>query len=111
MRKQTNALYKEWRRPFSRRLFTLIPGGYGPGHFWIREEREIGYLRAAGIAREAMEKWRAVRDLAVEKGILSADEADSLFELKKLPENGTGRTARVRKARKPCTSGSGARFS
>jgi len=45
---------------------------------------EIGYLRAAEIAREAMEKRRAVRDLAVEKGILSADEADSLFELKRI---------------------------
>jgi aspartate ammonia-lyase len=47
----------------------------------------IGYLRAARIAEEAMEKRRPIRDLAVEKGILSEKEADALFDLEEISGN------------------------
>jgi aspartate ammonia-lyase len=47
----------------------------------------IGYLRAARIAEEAMEKKRPIRDLAVEKGILSEKEADALFDLEEISRN------------------------
>jgi aspartate ammonia-lyase len=47
----------------------------------------IGYLRAARIAEEAMEKRRSIRDLAVEKGILSEKEADALFDLEEISGN------------------------
>jgi aspartate ammonia-lyase len=47
----------------------------------------IGYLRAARIAEEAMEKKRPIRDLAVEKGILSEKEADALFDLEEIARN------------------------
>jgi fumarate hydratase class II len=47
----------------------------------------IGYLRAARIAEESMEKRRPVRDLAIEKGILSEEEADALFDLEEISRN------------------------
>ena len=47
----------------------------------------IGYLRAARIAEEAMEKKRPIRELAVEKGILSEKEADTLFNLEEIARN------------------------
>jgi aspartate ammonia-lyase len=40
----------------------------------------IGYLRAARLAEESLEKKRPVRDLAVEKGIITQEEAASLFD-------------------------------
>jgi aspartate ammonia-lyase len=50
----------------------------------------IGYLRAARLAGEAMEKKRPVRDIAVEKGILTREEADALFDLEKISRNRYG---------------------
>jgi len=47
----------------------------------------IGYLKAAEIAHESRVKQRAVRDLAVEKGILTEDEADALFDLQTIAGN------------------------
>ena len=40
----------------------------------------IGYLRAARLAEEALEQKRPVRELAVEKGIITAEEAASLLD-------------------------------
>jgi aspartate ammonia-lyase len=40
---------------------------------------KIGYLAAAELAREAIEKRQPVGQLAIEKGIISAEEADKLF--------------------------------
>jgi aspartate ammonia-lyase len=48
---------------------------------------KIGYLKAAEIAKEALEKKESIRDLVVERGILSADEADKLFDLKIISKN------------------------
>jgi aspartate ammonia-lyase len=48
---------------------------------------KIGYLRAADLAREAMETKQSIRDLAVKKGILSDEEADRLFDLDNVSKN------------------------
>jgi aspartate ammonia-lyase len=48
---------------------------------------KIGYLKSAEIAKEAMEKNMSIRDLTVKKGLLSADEADKLFDLKTISKN------------------------
>jgi aspartate ammonia-lyase len=66
------------------RLLTSV--GVNPALATLLTSR-IGYLRAAKIAEEAMEKRRPVRDLAVEKGILSEKEADALFDLGEISRN------------------------
>ncbi len=48
---------------------------------------KIGYLGAAELAKESIEKKKSIRDLAVLKGILSAEEADQLFDLKTISKN------------------------
>jgi aspartate ammonia-lyase len=48
---------------------------------------KIGYLKAAELAKEAMQTNQSIRDLAVEKGILSEDEADRLFNLETISKN------------------------
>jgi aspartate ammonia-lyase len=47
----------------------------------------IGYLRAARLAEESMEKRRPIRDLAIEKGILTKEDADALFDLEEISRN------------------------
>ncbi|MBM3331598.1 aspartate ammonia-lyase [candidate division WOR-3 bacterium] len=39
----------------------------------------IGYLAAAALAKEALEKHESVRQLTLDKGIVSPEEADKLF--------------------------------
>jgi aspartate ammonia-lyase len=48
---------------------------------------KIGYQKAAEIARESTVKHKAIRDLAVEKGILTKEEADELFDLRRIVRN------------------------
>ncbi len=48
---------------------------------------KIGYQKAAEIARESTVKHKAIRDLAVEKGILTREEADALFDLRRIARN------------------------
>jgi len=48
---------------------------------------KIGYLKAAGIAHESMVTHRHIRDLAVEKGILTEKEADEMFDVRELTRN------------------------
>ena len=48
---------------------------------------KIGYLKAAEIAKEAMENKKSIKDIAIKRGILSADEADKLFDLKTISKN------------------------
>ena len=48
---------------------------------------KIGYLKAAEIAEEAMENNESVKNIVVKKGILSADEAEKLFDLKIISKN------------------------
>ena len=48
---------------------------------------KIGYLKAAEIAHESMTLRKPVRDIALEKGILTKEEADAMFDLKAVAEN------------------------
>jgi aspartate ammonia-lyase len=48
---------------------------------------KIGYQKASEIARESRLNHKTVRDLAVEKGILTVDEADALFNLQTIAGN------------------------
>jgi aspartate ammonia-lyase len=44
--------------------------------------RRLGYLKAAEVARESALTGRPVRDIVVEKGMLSGEEADDLLDPK-----------------------------
>ncbi len=41
--------------------------------------RKLGYLKAAEVAKEAMERKRSVVDIVLEKGYLTREEADEMF--------------------------------
>jgi aspartate ammonia-lyase len=47
----------------------------------------IGYQRAAEIAYESRTSHKTVHDIAIEKGILSREEADELFDLRAIAGN------------------------
>lgn len=46
--------------------------------------RKLGYLKAAEVAKEAMERKRSVVDIVLEKGLLTKEEADKLFDTEAL---------------------------
>jgi aspartate ammonia-lyase len=48
---------------------------------------KIGYLKAAEIAHESVTHHRTIRDIAVEKGILTGEEAEAMFDLKTIAGN------------------------
>ncbi|MCL4504992.1 MAG: aspartate ammonia-lyase [Chloroflexi bacterium] len=48
----------------------------------------IGYLNGAAIAKEAMATNRTIKEVVVEKGLLSAEEADKLLDVRKMTEGG-----------------------
>lgn len=48
----------------------------------------IGYAKGAEVAKEAMNSSRTVREVVIEKGYLSADEADRLLDVYSLTEGG-----------------------
>ena len=48
----------------------------------------IGYLKGAEVAKEAMQTNRTVREVVVEKGYLSQEEADKLLDVGALTEGG-----------------------
>ncbi len=41
--------------------------------------RKLGYLKAAEVAKEAMERRRSVVDIVLEKGLITKKEADEIF--------------------------------
>jgi aspartate ammonia-lyase len=45
---------------------------------------KIGYLKAAEVAKEALVKGVSIRELAVEKGLITEAEADEIFEVSKM---------------------------
>ncbi|MFF4020127.1 hypothetical protein [Streptomyces sp. NPDC001843] len=57
----------------------------------------IGYAAGTALARQALATGRAVRDLAAEAGLLTADQLDTLLR----PENLTGHSARPATAAAP----------
>ena len=48
----------------------------------------IGYAKGAEVAKEAMRSGRTVRDVVVDLGYLSADEADQLLDVRKMTDGG-----------------------
>jgi fumarate hydratase class II len=51
----------------------------------------IGYSRGAEVAREAMTTNRSIKEVVVEKGYLSAEEADRLLDARRMTETGIQR--------------------
>ena len=48
----------------------------------------IGYQKGAEVAKEAMASHRTVREVVIEKGYLTAEEADRLLDVRSLTEGG-----------------------
>lgn len=48
----------------------------------------IGYLKGAEVAKEAMSSGRTIREVVVEKGYLSDDEAGRLLDVRRMTEGG-----------------------
>jgi fumarate hydratase class II len=48
----------------------------------------IGYLRGAEVAKEAMASNRTIKEVVVEKGYLTAEEADRILDARKMTEGG-----------------------
>jgi fumarate hydratase class II len=48
----------------------------------------IGYLKGAEVAKEAMSTGRTVREVVLEKGYLTAEEADKLLDVRELTDGG-----------------------
>jgi fumarate hydratase class II len=47
---------------------------------------EIGYQKAAEVAKEALERGALMRDLVLEKGLLDKKKAEELLDLRRLTE-------------------------
>lgn len=48
----------------------------------------IGYLNGAAVAKEAMATGKTIKEVVVEKGLLSPEEVDSLLDVQSLTEGG-----------------------
>jgi fumarate hydratase class II len=48
----------------------------------------IGYLKGAEVAKEAMASHRTIKEVVVEKGYLTADEADRILDARAMTEGG-----------------------
>jgi fumarate hydratase class II len=48
----------------------------------------IGYLKGADVAKEAMATNRTIKEVVVEKGYLTAEEADRILDARRLTEGG-----------------------
>jgi fumarate hydratase class II len=48
----------------------------------------IGYLKGAEVAKEAMATQRTIKEVVVEKGYLSAEEADRILDARRMTEGG-----------------------
>jgi fumarate hydratase class II len=48
----------------------------------------IGYLNGAAIAKEAMASNRTIKEVVVEKGLLTPQQADELLDVRKMTEGG-----------------------
>jgi fumarate hydratase class II len=48
----------------------------------------IGYLKGAEVAKEAMAANRAIKEVVVEKGYLSAEEVDRFLDARRMTEGG-----------------------
>jgi fumarate hydratase class II len=48
----------------------------------------IGYLNGATVAKEAMASGKTIREVVVEKGLLTPEQADALLDVRSLTEGG-----------------------
>jgi fumarate hydratase class II len=48
----------------------------------------IGYLNGAAVAKEAMATGKTIKEVVVEKGLLSADQVDALLDVRTLTDGG-----------------------
>jgi fumarate hydratase class II len=48
----------------------------------------IGYLKGAEVAKEAMASGKTIREIVLEKGYLSEQDADRLLDVRKMTEGG-----------------------
>ncbi|MFN2122860.1 MAG: aspartate ammonia-lyase, partial [Candidatus Promineifilaceae bacterium] len=48
----------------------------------------IGYSKGAEVAKQAMASGRTVREVVLEKGYLTAEQADQLLDVRVLTEGG-----------------------
>jgi fumarate hydratase class II len=48
----------------------------------------IGYLKGAEVAKEAMVTNRTIKEVVVEKGYLTAEEADRILDARRMTEGG-----------------------
>ncbi len=48
----------------------------------------IGYLNGAAVAKESLATNRPIKDVVVEKGLLTAEQADELLDARKMTEGG-----------------------
>jgi fumarate hydratase class II len=48
----------------------------------------IGYLNGAAVAKEAMATGKTIKEVVVEKGLLSAEQVDALLDVRSLTEGG-----------------------
>jgi fumarate hydratase class II len=48
----------------------------------------IGYDKGAEIAKEAFSTGKSVRQVALEKGVMTADELDAALDIKKMTQGG-----------------------
>jgi fumarate hydratase class II len=57
----------------------------------------IGYLSGAAVAKEAMATGKTIKEVVVEKGLLSAEQVDALLDVRSMTEGGIkGRRRRAR---------------
>jgi fumarate hydratase class II len=51
----------------------------------------IGYDRAAKLIKESLAKKTSVKGLAIEQGLITKEQAEEIFDLRKMTEPGTGK--------------------
>jgi fumarate hydratase, class II len=83
-------------RAFTEKLVTGIDANREKAEGWLAKNAilvtalnpVIGYLKGAEVAKEAMATDRTVREVVIEKGYLTAEEADRLLDARRLTEGG-----------------------
>jgi fumarate hydratase class II len=50
--------------------------------------REIGYANGAAVAKESMATGKTIKEVVVEKGLLSADRVDELLDVHAMTKGG-----------------------
>jgi fumarate hydratase class II len=83
-------------RAFTEKCVRGIQANQEKAHGWLAKNAilvtalnpVIGYAKGAEVAKEAMATNRTVREVVVEKGYLTAEDADKLLDVRALTEGG-----------------------